>query len=175
MPGLVVLLVFAGMLHSCGTAEPAPPLTKVEGGYSVNFEKNLVDLTQADGKLIDLIVMDLGPLANATAREDTAAFVDAVMSEDKYVVKVTGTGKLTSPAVLFVATNDVLSYDPTHQHTLIVDLHDPENTKAHPNLHGTLGCGSCQLLNQFEPMYTNCLTGGKKRCITCVSCALSAR
>lgn len=165
-------LVIALLMTACAGPERKSPLEKVEGGYSVHLEKNPLDMAKVNGRSIDLIVMDLGPLANATTREDTLAYVDEVMNQDKHVRKVTGVASMSSPYVLTVRTEGILEYTPSRDQALYIDLHDAANTAQHPNLHGTLGCGSCLLLNRFKLIYTTCLTGDRARCATCVSCDL---
>lgn len=167
-PSMVALLLV--LLSACSTPSVKPPLERVEGGYVVHLEKNALDPTKVNGKLVDLVVMDLGPLAKATTKEDTAAYVDAVMNESKYVVKVTGEASMDNPFLMNVKTEQLLNFNATNDHALVIDLHDTSNTTAHPNLHGSLGCGSCLLLNQFRMIYTTCLTGERQRCATCVSC-----
>ncbi len=160
------------LLAACTGPAVKPPLERVEGGYTVHLEKNALDPAKVNGRQVDIVIMDLGPLASAATREDTMAFVSEVMNENKHVVKVTGEASMSSPYVITVKTDGVLDYSATKEHVLIIDRHDPTNTTSHPNLHGTLGCGSCLLLNQFKMVYTTCLTGDRDRCATCVSCDL---
>ncbi len=166
------LLPAVAFLSACTKPAVKPPLERVDGGYTVHLEKNALDPGKVNGRLIDIIVMDLGPLAKASTREDTMTYVSEVMDENKHVVKVTGEATMSSPYVLTVKTDGVLEYAATKEHALVIDVHDPTNTTNHPNLHGTLGCGSCLLLNQFRMVYTTCLTGDRDRCATCVSCDL---
>jgi len=172
--GSCALLVLVA-LSGCAGPEVVPPIERVSDGYVVHLEKNPLDTGRVNGRLVDLVVMDMAPLASATSSADTAAFVNAVMNEDKHVVKVTGVASMTGPFLLHVRTEKTMDYDATHDQVLFVDLHDTTNTAQHPNLRGTLGCGSCMLLNQFRKIHTACLTGGRKRCATCISCELVPR
>lgn len=165
-------LIAVALLAACTKPAVKPPLERVDGGYTVHLEKNALDPAKVNGRQIDIIVMDLGPLAKASTKEDTMAYVSEVMNENKHVVKVTGEATMSSPYVLTVKTDGVLEYAATKEHALVIDVHDPANTTSHPDLHGTLGCGSCLLLNQFRMVYTTCLTGDRDRCATCVSCDL---